>query len=90
VTLYDSDGDDADCWRRIEVPHRPAEQVYSLQQVERRANDKTTMAEFIRKIGNTNISVVSVDALSAHLDTLDIPTKVRDRVRDLVSEQSCQ
>jgi predicted phosphodiesterase len=89
ITLYDTDGDEESCWRRIEVPHRPASEVYTLTQVRSAEHNREQMSEFIRRIGSVSINTISIEALSAHLATLDIPADVKSAVLELVEEATC-
>lgn len=87
-TIYDSDDLDSP-FTRVEVPHRPAREVFSLEMVADKMGRQGRAEEFLRQIGETSIGVISIEAMAAEIQEMDAPEPVKTRAIDLIMEQAC-
>jgi hypothetical protein len=54
-------------FRRVEVPHKPADEVFRLMEVREREDQQVQLDEFLASVGRTSVEVTSVEAVVAAL-----------------------
>jgi DNA repair exonuclease SbcCD nuclease subunit len=68
----------------VPVPHKPADQVFRLADI---AEDKTaqvTLEQFLTSIATTRIEVTSIEAVMAHVRTLDLDEPLQKIIAELL------
>jgi hypothetical protein len=88
VTIYDSELDGVARFERVEVPHRPAAEVFRL--TEKNVEDEKTerLDEFLTSIGSTSLEAVSIEKVKADLATRDLPKAVVAEILTCIEEVS--
>jgi predicted phosphodiesterase len=90
ITLFNSEEDYLGRFQRIEVPHRPAPEVFTLEPVIARERRLGQAEEFIRRIGTTTLDALSVEAVIAAIEGLDAERDVKSYAAELLREVDCR
>jgi DNA repair exonuclease SbcCD nuclease subunit len=71
----------------LDVPHKPADEVFKLEAAEVRAAQALDMEEFLRAVGSNTLDMVSVSATAEHIRALpDISDEVKALAVELLEE----
>jgi hypothetical protein len=79
VTVY-SDLPEEITFFRVPVPHRPAAEVFRLNEKEREDVKQERLDEFLGSLAETKLTAMSIEAVVAHLDTLELSEPTRREV----------
>ena len=82
VTIFDSEAKFPDMFEAIEVPHLPAEEVFSLAAKAESDGAQQKLTDFLT--GLDAVHAESVEQVSHHIATLDVDKEVRTKAIELV------
>jgi DNA repair exonuclease SbcCD nuclease subunit len=82
VTLYDSERSGVERFTRIEVPHRPKEEVFRLTEKEAIEHKQERLDVFLESLAETKLATFSIEAVLAHIDTLDLDVVTAREIRE--------
>lgn len=85
VTLWDSDTRQAR-FTRIEVPHRPVREVFRLTEKEENDEKVERLDEFLAGVAGTSFERFSIEAVLAHVEELDLHSRTREVIREVLEE----
>lgn len=71
---------------RIEVPHKPAEEVFKLTEHQHKETMKANVSNFIEAVGKTEIDTTSAESVIDAIQKMDLSSEVREVVLTLVEE----
>ncbi len=80
ITFYDSEEVHQKKFRRIEVPHRPIDQVMKLAEHADGEAQVERLDEFLTNIGKTTLDSLSIETVLAHLKSLDLSPQTKQIV----------
>lgn len=73
---------------RVDVPHKPADEVFKLLVVRERQAAKVELETFLQKAGTATLEVASIEAVLAHIRTLDLSPDVIKLAEELLADSS--
>lgn len=80
VTLFDEDGFDFSNFERIEVPHKPVEEVFRLTLKKVEDERAQTLDEFLDSIAGTQLELLSVESVLEHAKGLALKPGTLDQI----------
>jgi exonuclease SbcD len=84
VTLYDSEPEEPGViFRRIEVPHLPAEKVFRVAEKSADTEREDRLEAFLDSIGRTTLEAVSVESVISDLRNRGLRPEVLEEVQDI-------
>jgi DNA repair exonuclease SbcCD nuclease subunit len=83
--LWDSD---TGRFEIIELPHKPAERVFRLEEVARKKQAQVNLDDFLDSIGQAQIAMTSVESVMVHIDTLELAPPEKATIRRLLEDVS--
>ena len=69
----------------VDVPHKPADQVFRLMEKREVQDTQARLNEFLSQIGEVSIDIVKVDAIMDHVRTLNLGPEVEKRIEELLA-----
>lgn len=81
VSIWDAQTGDFEI---VALPHRPAEEIFRLQEIGQIKTAQLKLDDFLGSIGQARIEITSIEAVMAHVSTLDIDEAVKAVVRELL------
>jgi hypothetical protein len=82
VTLYDSRKKGTNRFERIEVPHKPAAEVFRLEEKALEATKVARLEEFLSGVEKTELEGLSIEAVLAHVEGLGLDAPVLKEIRE--------
>lgn len=82
VTIWDSEQLYQQRFRRVEVPHLPAREVFKLDLKEAEDGRQERLTEFLGAIGQTTFEALTVESVMAHVETLALDADVRQEIQE--------
>lgn len=80
VTLYDPDS--SDIFTPIELEYLPAETVFKLAVKEVSDIQTERLSEFLEQVGRTELEGLSIEAVLAHVEGMDIKPETRQQIQE--------
>lgn len=84
VTIYDSTKKGKARFRRIEVPHYPVEEVFSLEVRKEAESQQQRLSDFLASVGTTELQQFDVATVLAHIDTLELKPRTRQQIEEVL------
>ena len=81
VTVWDGSG-----FERVEVPHKPADEVFRLMEVGEVKDSQAKLDEFLASIGETKVAVTSIEAVMEAIRAKGLDQDVVDLAEELLQE----
>lgn len=88
VTLYDSSKRGLSVFERIEVPHKPAAEVFRLQEKALEEVKVSRLEEFLSGVEHTELSGLSIEAVISHVEGLGLEPDVLREIRECLEVAS--
>ena len=89
VTLYDSEPEEPGViFRRIEVPHLPAEKVFRIADKVTEQEQEDRLDAFLESIGKTTLEAVSVEGVINDLRSKGLRPEVLDEIESIFEQTS--
>lgn len=85
VTLWDSEAE-VEKFQRIEVPHKPASEVFLLKEYEMKKEAEKSMLDFVEVINDTKISTTSFEEALAVVQSMEVDEEIRKLALQLLEE----
>lgn len=82
VTLWTTE----DGFERIEVPHRPVEEVFAMADKVQADAVQARLGDFLSAVGSTSFEKLSVESVLADIESKDIPAAVQQEIRECLEE----
>jgi len=79
LTLWDNDG-----FERIEIPHKPADQVFRLLEKRELQDTQARLDEFLASIGEVRVQVTSIEAVLEQIRALKLGTELEGLAEELL------
>jgi len=73
---------------RVEVPHRPADEVFRLMEKRELEDAKEAIGDFLASIGQAQLEVTSVEAVLEHIRALDLGPEITRRAEEILASVS--
>lgn len=73
-------------FRAVELKHKKAEEVFKIDQADRKKEAQLKLDDFLTAIGETTIEITSVDAVLNHVISLGIDANLVSIVKELLEE----
>lgn len=73
---------------RVDVPHKPADEVFKLMLHHERQDARLELDTFLSKAGAATLEVASIEAIVAHIKTLDLEPAVIKLAEELLASGS--
>lgn len=70
----------------VTVPHRPANEVFRLQDVEQVRTAQVELDRFLESVGQTRLAITSTEAVLAHVRQLDLAPAVVAAITELLDQ----
>jgi len=70
----------------LDIPHKPADQVFRLNHVTQTRNAQATLNQFLDTIGQASIEITSIEAVMDHVRTLKLAPRVETTILTLLKE----
>lgn len=88
ITLYDDDPDLRydQAFRRIEVPHLPAAEVFRLVDVAQKVEKQNRLDVFLEEIGQTNLSVSGSEELLGAIQQMGLRPDTLRAIQEVIEE----
>lgn len=86
VTLVETDEDGAIAFTRYEVPHLPAEEVFTLAEHRDDEARQERLDEFLSSVEGTTLRGLSVEAVLEHVKTMDLDEATLREVVECIEE----
>ncbi len=74
----------------LQLPHRPAAEVFRLAEVAQTKAATTRLDEFLASVGQTRIDVTSVESVVEHIRTLGVDAEVAELAEELLAQAAPQ
>lgn len=84
VTVFDSAKPFPDLFGQVEVPHRPVDEVFALAVRRAEKAEQARLTDFLDGLGDEAVAVTSLEAVMAHVGSLELSTSTREVVKELV------
>ena len=85
VTLWDSEAQ-VEKFQRVEVPHKPSEEVFLLKDHEVKQQSQKEMTEFVASISNTKISTSSFEEALSVIQSMSVDDNIKRIALNLLEE----
>jgi DNA repair exonuclease SbcCD nuclease subunit len=72
----------------VEVPHRPAEEVFRLDIKEAQEERQSRVSEFLEEVGQVTLDNLTVEEVVAHAERLNLDQLVLQELRSVIEEVS--
>lgn len=72
----------------VPIPHKPASEVFRLMQHHERQDAKLELESFLERAGQATLEVASIEAILAHIRTLDVTPDVVKLAEELLAQAS--
>ena len=69
----------------IDVPHKPADQVFRLMEKREVQDTQARLNDFLATIDQTSINITSTESVMEHIRTLNLGTEVEKLIEELLS-----
>jgi Icc-related predicted phosphoesterase len=81
-----SDGDDDQPlgFTPVEIPHKPASEVFKIEQAAEAKADRLSLDAFLSDVGTRTLDISSTATVIEHIRTTDVEPKVRDRAIEIL------
>lgn len=88
ITLYDDDEHafPETIFRRIDVPHGPASEVFRLVEVEERKEAKGRLDEFLAEVGSSQLTVSGAEEVLQAVEQMELEPQTRKAVVECVED----
>lgn len=70
----------------IVIPHKPAEEVFKMEQVQEQKTEKASLDEFLNEVGSATLDITSTESVVAHIQTLSVPPPVKKLATEILQE----
>lgn len=80
VALWDSDTGQ---FEEVVMPHKPASEVFRLQEVKEAKSVQMELNEFLRSVGSSTIKITSIESVIDHVKGMDLPADVVKVIEEL-------
>lgn len=84
VAVFDSEADGCP-FTPVDVPHRPADEVFRLDEVRAEKDAEERLDEFLARVGEVNLTSLSIEAVLADAETKLSPSAMAE-LRDILQE----
>lgn len=81
ISLWDSENG----FTEIDVPHKPADQVFRLMEKREVQDTQARLNDFLATIDQTSINITSTESVMEHIRTLNLGTEVEKLIEELLS-----
>lgn len=82
VTVYDFER----AWVRIELEHKPAREVFRLEEKELGEAKTARLDEFLTSVERTSFAGLTVEAVLAHVETLGVEQRTKELLAEVLEE----
>ena len=82
AALWDSESG----FTSIELDHKPAEEVFNMETVQEKKDEKLSLESFLHDVGKSSLDISSTESVVAHIETLDVPKPVKKLATELLRE----
>lgn len=85
VTLWsDGKGNESEGFHRVEIPHKPADQVFRLMEKREAQDAQAALDEFLASVDATTIEITSIESVLAHIRTMELDPGVLAKIEELL------
>jgi hypothetical protein len=85
VALWESATDEL---THLDVPHRPAEEVFRLKEVAAVKTAQIELDQFLASVGQTRLSITSTESVIEHIRSLGLKPSLEQVLHELLTDQS--
>lgn len=75
-------------FKAIEIPHRPADEVFFLEEKAAHDEEEREFSDFLSDISAVTLAVSDTESVVAYINTMDSPKPVKDRAVEILREVS--
>lgn len=87
ITVWDSEVV-GERFTLVEVPHKPAEEVFRLDLHEAKEERESRVSEFLEEVGQVKLENLTVEEVVAHAESMDLDQQVLQELRSVIEEVS--
>lgn len=73
---------------RVEVPHKPATEVFRLQERDELKDTQISLEEFLSSVGSTRMSITSIESVLEYVKDKDLSPELTNIIETLLREAS--
>ncbi len=70
----------------LDVPHKPAAEVFRLQEADQARTARTELATFLASVGTAKLDITSIEAVMAHVRDIGLESGLERTIRELLEE----
>lgn len=82
VALWDSETG----FTEVPVPHKPASEVFRVQEVMEERADRISLDNFLSEVGSSTLDISSTRSVIDHVSQMNVPPRVKQKAIDLLEE----
>jgi len=88
ITLFDTEtspGHRGECpFTSVDVPHKPAAEVFRLVEVAEKKGQEQKLDEFLESVGEVSLTSLSMEEIVSHADSTELSAKAKAELKDII------
>jgi len=83
ITLFDPDATGCP-FTSVDVPHRPAAEVFRLAEVAQKQEREEKLDEFLESVGKVSLTSLSMEQVIAHAESTELSPRAKAELREII------